>query len=234
MVRHDEALANNPNAPAHARDTWRRLAVILAVLAPAPPDTLGKQALRFYIPDGKYRQQVFALEETKTAVLVYLPDVLAAALDKNILEKSDHEHVYVVAGHPDASLRIEVLAADTPDVTTAKPMLGWGRRALRVTLGPLTGEKHLTAVENLLALAPPLLWSGRPPGLTVPAHVTRGHPPGGHVSCRTVIRSSLAIWATPGTGSAPGIRTTRTPLPCCAGPRPSSTWRGLSSWARGT
>src|SRR4051794_33622799 len=66
---------------------WKRLAGGLGKLAPHAIETAGHQALKFHIPDGKYRQQVFALEDHCDGwVRVYLPDVTAAAVERKILK----------------------------------------------------------------------------------------------------------------------------------------------------
>src|SRR5678809_850809 len=41
---------------------WQRLACSLMTLAPFAAKLVGKQTLQLYIADGKYRMQVFALE----------------------------------------------------------------------------------------------------------------------------------------------------------------------------
>src|SRR4051812_42174822 len=42
---------------------WRKVASVLGGLAPLPAQTMGNLAVLFFIPDGKYRMQVFALED---------------------------------------------------------------------------------------------------------------------------------------------------------------------------
>jgi len=47
---------------------------------------VGQQVVKFHIADGKYKQQVFALEDTRQGTIaVYLPDVLKTALERKIL-----------------------------------------------------------------------------------------------------------------------------------------------------
>src|SRR4051794_4872155 len=71
---------------------WKRLAGGLGKLAPHAIETAGHQALKFHIPDGKYRQQVFALEDACDGwVRVYLPDVTTAAVERKILKASGVE-----------------------------------------------------------------------------------------------------------------------------------------------
>ena len=65
---------------AHA-DVFRRMVTMLDSRAGAGVDSVGGQAWRFFVPDGKYRLQVFALEDKGDGTLrVFLPDVMATAL----------------------------------------------------------------------------------------------------------------------------------------------------------
>jgi hypothetical protein len=126
--------------PDHGK-LWRRLAVSLRKLAPMPVQTVGQHAVQFFIADGKYRMQVFALEDARDGrLMVYLPDVLAAA------EK---------AGTPMGVLKPESLdAANTPNPSPhIKHMLGWNRKAVRLTIPIHASNAHVTAAENLCALA---------------------------------------------------------------------------------
>jgi hypothetical protein len=109
--------------PDHGK-LWRRLAVSLRKLAPMPVQTVGQHAVQFFIADGKYRMQVFALEDARDGrLMVYLPDVLAAA--ENTPNPSPH----------------------------IKHMLGWNRKAVRLAIPIHASNAHVTAAENLCALA---------------------------------------------------------------------------------
>src|SRR4051812_11703948 len=56
---------------------WRRLASALMTLAPHAAKLVGRQTVQFYVADGRYRMQVFALEALQNGHLtVYCPDVL--------------------------------------------------------------------------------------------------------------------------------------------------------------
>jgi hypothetical protein len=126
--------------PAHGK-LWRRLAVALRKLAPMPVQTVGQHAVQFFIADGKYRMQVFALEDNRDGrVMIYLPDIVAQA------EK---------AGAPLGVLKPELLdAANTPNPSPhVKHMLGWNRKAVRITLLTHASAQQVSAVEKLSALA---------------------------------------------------------------------------------
>ena len=126
--------------PAHGK-LWRRLAVGLRRLAPLPVTTVGQHAVQFFIADGKYRMQVFALEDGRDGrVIVYLPDILAEA------EK---------VGAPVGVLKPESLdASNTPNPSPhIKHMLGWNRKAVRITLLTHASAQQVSATEKLCDLA---------------------------------------------------------------------------------
>src|SRR5947199_10595920 len=49
---------------------WKRLACALANLAPRAVETSGRSALRYFISDGAYRLQVFAMEDLCDRTLI--------------------------------------------------------------------------------------------------------------------------------------------------------------------
>src|SRR4051794_32363118 len=56
-------------------EVWRRLACALMTLAPHAVKLVGKQTVQYYVADGKYRMQVFALEDLQDGnMTVYCPD----------------------------------------------------------------------------------------------------------------------------------------------------------------
>src|SRR5437763_7004700 len=62
-------------------ETWRQMASTLFALAPNPIKSNGQQSLQFFIPDGKYRMQVFALQDLRDgAIVIYCGNVLAQAV----------------------------------------------------------------------------------------------------------------------------------------------------------
>src|ERR671912_164995 len=59
---------------------WQRLVGTLATLAPHAAKFVGKQTVQFYVADGKYRKQVFAMEDLQDGhFTIYCPDVLEEA-----------------------------------------------------------------------------------------------------------------------------------------------------------
>ena len=135
---------------------WRRVAGILGELAPLSMQSAGNNTWRFFIADGKYRMQVFALEDPLDGMLrIYLPDMIAEAVKAKILAKTSVAQTYAVTG-TGTKLKIEPLgvgeAAEAPP--HYKHMLGWNRKALRLTLSTTeTDEKLDGAVQALATLA---------------------------------------------------------------------------------
>src|SRR5439155_13918638 len=125
----------------------------------------------FFIPDGKdgkYRMQVFALEDQRDGkILLYLPDVVADAIKGGVLGKpaparraevdasaffavgpAPAEHLaYPIRAHKGEFLEIEALdSTNTPDPPApVTHMLGWNRKALRVTLPTVAATHPATA-----------------------------------------------------------------------------------------
>src|SRR5688500_7928654 len=117
---------------------WQRLACSLMTLAPFAAKLIGKQTLQIYVADGKYRMQVFALEDLQDGnFTVYCPDVLDEAVKLTLLApapapapaRDDEMHQYVTrSGTP---LRVERLDGKTLHPPAhIKDLTGWNRKAL--------------------------------------------------------------------------------------------------------
>lgn len=119
---------------------WRRLAGLLGVLAPLPVRICGPHALLFSIPDGKYRKQVFALEDKRDGlIVVYLPDVIAKAVREKLLAKVEDYYTLPGSRWPFARPLNAINSPEAPD--HVKNMLGWNRKAISLTL-------HINDPEN--------------------------------------------------------------------------------------
>lgn len=156
---------------------WKRLAGMLGKLAPHAIETSGHQAVKFHIPDGKYRQQVFALADAGTGtIFVYLPDVSAVAVTKKILKAAANDgRTYESAGDATTHLELELVTSEAEEVPSfCKPMLGWGRRALKAGITSGADEKQFRVVEKLCELAAES-WAGRamPPATATAGVVSR-------------------------------------------------------------
>jgi hypothetical protein len=151
VAKHDE-LCDAGTVDGHG-ELWKRLAGV-SRLAPHATEMEGQQSVKFYIRDGKYRQQVFALEDSKDgAINVYLPDVLAKAVEKKILAGGGAIPMYKIPGDNDTQVQLEIITAETRDMTACKAMVSWGKRALRTPITVATKEKSLRTVELLCELA---------------------------------------------------------------------------------
>jgi hypothetical protein len=154
----------------HAR-LWQRLACSLMTLAPFAAKLVGKQTLQIYIADGKYRMQVFALEDLQDGKFtVYCPDVLEEAEQAGLLSRDAPAtpHEYVIEPSKEI-LRVERLDKNSPNLAAHfKDMTGWNRKALRITLPPSPSSTQVETAELLCALGarhfvhkPPVAPTGR-------------------------------------------------------------------------
>src|SRR4051812_6617140 len=107
--RRVSALEAVPN-PAGAL-LWRRLACALMTLAPYAAKLVGKQTLQIYVADGKYRMQVFALEDLQDGnFTIYCPDILDEAVKAGLLMPAPHDEAHMYLIQPvRQSLRVERL-----------------------------------------------------------------------------------------------------------------------------
>jgi hypothetical protein len=154
IERHIAALQPEP---IHA-DLWRRLAQTVATLAPHAASTTGQQAVQFFIADGKYRMQVFALEDNRDGkIMIYAVDALDDAIKFDLLGKpaKDNPASLPISGAPGQMLSVELLSAiDTPNPSAFyKHMLGWNRKAMRITLAVGASEALVAAAQTLCAIA---------------------------------------------------------------------------------
>lgn len=140
---------------------WKRLAGLLGHLTPAIPPYAGPHAVRFYVPDGKYRLQVFALEDLRHGNLgLYLSDTREAAMREGVLTGStegDSNSYGIVKRVNNECLQIEVLT--TRGTTSApdyyKHMLGWHRTAIRITLAKNSTPAQIRTAEAMCLIAVP-------------------------------------------------------------------------------
>jgi hypothetical protein len=132
---------------------WKRLAGDLGKLAGHATEVQGQVAVKFHIADGKYKQQVFALEDTRQGyIAVYLPDVVQLAMRQKILATGASAHHYKVRGGTE-QVQFTQIDAETKDLSACKGMVGWGRRALRAEVNGQTPEEHVHAIEQMCELA---------------------------------------------------------------------------------
>src|SRR4051812_43968771 len=139
-----------------AIELWRRMACALMTLSPHAAKLVGKQTVQFYIADGKYRMQVFALEDLQDGnITVYGPDVLTEAVEAGLLvPPTAATGMYGIVGSAGEALRIDALDRDSENlVAHFKDMVGWNRTAVRITLPPSASAAQVDAAERLCAIA---------------------------------------------------------------------------------
>jgi hypothetical protein len=135
---------------------WKQLVCTMITFAPAAK-FVGSQTVQFYVPDGKHRMQVFALEDLQDGnMTVYCPNVLDEAIKGGLLSAApgqEEPNMYSIASSKDL-LRVEPLDKNSTNAAAHfKDLLGWNRKALRVTLLPAPSASQLEATELLCAIA---------------------------------------------------------------------------------
>jgi hypothetical protein len=138
----------------HRATLWRRLACALAALAPVAVKCIGKQTLQFYIADGKYRMQVFALEDLQDGnFTVYCPGTVEEAIGLDLLIRAeDRPTLYLIPPSLDP-LQIESLTGASNAAAHYKDLVGWNRKAMQITLPPFASPSQIGATEMLCAIA---------------------------------------------------------------------------------
>jgi hypothetical protein len=151
IQKHDE-LCEAEGPPEHSA-LWKRFAGRLGGLAAHAVEAHGQHSVKFYIADGNYKLQVFALEDSRQGTIaVYFPDVVQAAVGEKILTGGTSSHHYKVPGAM-GQLELVLINAETRDLTVCKAMVGWGRRARRVEFATPLQDAHIQAVEQMCDLA---------------------------------------------------------------------------------
>jgi len=132
---------------------WQKLIAMLMKLAPNHPKSFGRHALQFYVPDGKYRMQVFALHDAEGQISLYADDVLDEALARDLIHGPVMPNAYRLQGSKDM-LMIERLDAKAVNPQPFyKDMLGWNRRAMRIGIPIGATDEQLGYISKLCALA---------------------------------------------------------------------------------
>ena len=148
------AAVEEQSTRAHAR-LWKRVATLMATLATHSAKANGQQSMQFYVADGKYRMQVFALEDLRDGTLnVYCRDVLDEAIAAKVLKAAPADNPTRFPVNASEALIIDQLDNKTSNPAPFyKDMLGWNRRAAKIALPAMAGEAETHAVERLLSLA---------------------------------------------------------------------------------
>jgi hypothetical protein len=145
-------ICENEHEPAHAH-LWQQLICVLMTLAPDHTKSFGRHALQFYVPDGKYRMQVFALHDADGQISLYADDVLEEAVAAGLLTGPVMTDTYRL-GNSHEMLIIETLDANSCNAQPFfKDMLGWNRRAMRVHIPLGVSDNQLRVIQHLCASA---------------------------------------------------------------------------------
>ena len=154
-----QSTACEERLPFGVRDRWRRLSRALMALAPATSRSVGSNAMLFFVPDGVYRRQVFALQARKDGTLVVCAtDVLAEACQAGLLTAPQPGAGEAAANRygvgPQEWLTIDPVTPRTPDPQSLyRDMTGWNRRAICITLPPSATRGEYDAAEVLCAMS---------------------------------------------------------------------------------
>jgi hypothetical protein len=137
----------------HAK-LWKRLAVAMMSMAPHSAKANGQQSMQFYIQDGKYRMQIFALEDLRDgSVHVYAADAVEEATKGGLFAKAkpgDEPNELRLNGTTD-TLNVERLDGKVSNPAPFyKDMLGWNRRAVHITLPTMATDAQADAAVKLL------------------------------------------------------------------------------------
>jgi hypothetical protein len=158
---------------------WRRLACSLMTLAPFAAKLVGKQTLQVYVADGKYRMQVFALEDLQDGnFTVYCPDVLEEAAQAGLLTREPlaEGDQYVIEPSKE---KLIVKQLDNKSINPGphfKDLTGWNRKAIRISLPPSPSPAQVEATEVLCAIAAQHFVRSKTPDAAKPAAPGGGSP----------------------------------------------------------
>jgi hypothetical protein len=139
----------------HAK-LWKRLATAMMSMAPHSAKANGQQSMQFYIQDGKYRMQIFAIEDLRDGTVhVYAADAIDEATKAGMFIKSkpgDEPNELRLAGSTD-TLNVERLDGKVSNPAPFyKDMLGWNRRAIHISLPVMASETQAEATHKLLVM----------------------------------------------------------------------------------
>jgi len=146
--------------------TWRRLACMLTTLAPHQVRLGADHSLLFFVPDGPYKMQVFAMRDARDGVIhVYCGDVLDQAIKQKVLKPAprkataeEDEPELFRLNEVDETLPVDRIDGRIDNLPTySKNLVGWNRKAIRIHLTPSATEHQLAAAEQLCAMTTPKL-----------------------------------------------------------------------------
>ena len=141
----------------HAR-MWKRMATHLMTLASHAAKTTGQQSIQFFIADGKYRMQVFALEDLRDGKMtIYAGNGLDEAIKEGLVippPKNERDtHAFGIHGGKDKLIIEELDGKTLNPAPFYKDMLGWNRKAIRISLLTTATPAQLEVAEQLCTIS---------------------------------------------------------------------------------
>ena len=136
---------------------WQRLACTLTMLAPHAVKFGAAQSMLFYVPDGPYKMQIFALQDARDGQInVFCGNVLDEALAGKLLKanpksRDDNPQTYGLKDSDDR-VEIEQLSGEDDLAAFCKHLVGWNRKALRIGIPATASEVQVRTAEQLCAL----------------------------------------------------------------------------------
>jgi hypothetical protein len=139
----------------HAK-LWKRLATMMMSMAPHSAKANGQQSMQFYIQDGKYRKQIFAIEDLRDGTIhAYAADAIDEAIKLGLIlkPKSTDEPDQFRLPNTTEMLNVERLDGKVSNPAPFfKDMLGWNRRAIHVIIPVMADEAIGDITAKLLEM----------------------------------------------------------------------------------
>jgi hypothetical protein len=154
-VKAEKSIAANAALDAPRVALWKRLAEKLMNLSGHSVKISGPAAMQFFVADGNYRKQVFALDDQPgIGAQVYCADLLDEAIADKIVKPPEKKgtNTYIVPGTTEL-LAIDRLVGTGPAEHPVffKDMLSWNRKAIRISLPADASEILVKVTETLCA-----------------------------------------------------------------------------------
>lgn len=137
------------------RELWQRLAARLLQLAGHSAKVNSKESIQFYAADGKYRMQVFALQDIAPGTLsLHCRDVLDTLLAKKLIRKPEAGKTKYPVPGTNESLTIERVLPQAADHPPAfRDLLSWNRKCMRIDIEVSASPELLAALDKMLVLS---------------------------------------------------------------------------------
>jgi len=138
--------------------TWKRTCARLMTLSGHSAKVNAKEFIQFYAADGKYRMQIFALQDVLPSELtIHCRDVLDTLIEKKLLLKpkaGQPENRYRVAGTEETMVVERVPAQLAEHPVAFRDLLSWNRKCMRIDLPTNASSAMLDTIDKMLELSP--------------------------------------------------------------------------------